>query len=551
MGYRLRWQTVGDESDLVAVREPPMEPLWKSALSEAQPSFLPKLPWEQGVMSCIFGGDTFGELQMPKEWQDRPPMEPSEAAGSAAPRAVIEANDPYGTSGKAKRMKKDDWPTARASKQSTTSGVDLPDVRRKRLGDWLELIMAEPGGSSAGRSLLKFDGDVKAMTDQLTDIFHDKRDNTLSARFYVVKQLKEWLTREYTSEAWLPLCEDKVYRYCKAMISDNAPATRLQRLRESLAFSRYTWKPDGAEEVLSSALIRGAASRQYENKRLLKQRDPLTPPDVRALESVLASDDCRLLEKQIAGHALFLTMGRVRHADTFHLTAEPWVEGDCVEATTMHTKNSSRRGVGRTEIPLVALNTGLSGEWCGRWLEVRRALGLEASEEQPLFPKANPDGSWSAIPVSTHDFGQLMADLLRQYSTKPVGGRNLGSHSCKATLLQWAAMGGLGREDRRTLEYHLPQDKSVTYYGRDELRAPLAKLQVIVEAVAKGQLDPEQPRGEAIRMLTRRFNGLFEERMEERETVIPEPLAGLRKSPVSRVRRKSQRRRSWPWRTMW
>ena len=62
---------------------------------------------------------------------------------------------------------------------------------------------------------------------------------------------------------------------------------------------------------------------------------------------------------------------------------------------------------------------------------------------------------------------------------------------------------------RRILGYHLPQDRSVTYYARDELRAPLARLQLVIEAIAAGDLDPEQPRGAALRSLTRRFDDLF------------------------------------------
>ncbi len=144
-----------------------------------------------------------------------------------------------------------------------------------------------------GRSLAKFDGDVEAQIDMLADAFAEKRENTLAIRFYSMRQLQVWLVGHSPDGVCLPLNEDDVYAYCRSMMSEKAPATRLQRMREALAFSMHTWGPDGALSVVESSLIKGVAHRTYEDKRILKQRDVLLPADVAALVDALRAREPR------------------------------------------------------------------------------------------------------------------------------------------------------------------------------------------------------------------------------------------------------------------
>ena len=73
--------------------------------------------------------------------------------------------------------------------------------------------------------------------------------------------------------------------------------------------------------------------------------------------------------------------------------------------------------------------------------------------------------------------------------------RNVGSHSCKATLLSLAAKAGVGRETRRLLGGHSPpNDKSVDIYARDVLATPMRELGEVVLMVRDGSFDPDASR---------------------------------------------------------
>ena len=72
---------------------------------------------------------------------------------------------------------------------------------------------------------------------------------------------------------------------------------------------------------------------------------------------------------------------------------------------------------------------------------------------------------------------------------------NVGSHSCKATLLSWCAKAGVSRDDRRILGYHAtPGDSSVDAYARDIQAAPLAALARLLTMIRNGIFLPDETR---------------------------------------------------------
>ena len=69
------------------------------------------------------------------------------------------------------------------------------------------------------------------------------------------------------------------------------------------------------------------------------------------------------------------------------------------------------------------------------------------------------------------------------------------SHSCKTTMLSWAAKAGLPMEDRRLLGGHSnPGEKMTLEYSRDALAGPLLRLEEVVRAVRKGEFRPDSTR---------------------------------------------------------
>ena len=72
---------------------------------------------------------------------------------------------------------------------------------------------------------------------------------------------------------------------------------------------------------------------------------------------------------------------------------------------------------------------------------------------------------------------------------------SLSSHSCKTTILSWAAKRGLDKSVRKILGYHVqPDDVSPLTYGRDNLSAPLYQAIAMMKEIAEGKFSPDSSR---------------------------------------------------------
>eukprot|EP00971_Amphidinium_carterae_P264330 5243508-Amphidinium_carterae.1 len=70
-----------------------------------------------------------------------------------------------------------------------------------------------------------------------------------------------------------------------------------------------------------------------------------------------------------------------------------------------------------------------------------------------------------------------------------------GTHSCKATLLSWAAKFGLPMDQRALLGGHVGGHQvSTLVYSRDELASPLRSLELVLTNVRLGTFDPDSTR---------------------------------------------------------
>ena len=101
--------------------------------------------------------------------------------------------------------------------------------------------------------------------------------------------------------------------------------------------------------------------------------------------------------------------------------------------------------------------------------------------------------------MSSHEATVWMRELLSPANAFSGGVRrpvdNLGTHSCKVTLLAWAAKGGLSLEHRKLLGYHTSSaDETALLYSRHAMAEPLRALSRLVEAVRVGQFRPDEGR---------------------------------------------------------
>ena len=85
-----------------------------------------------------------------------------------------------------------------------------------------------------------------------------------------------------------------------------------------------------------------------------------------------------------------------------------------------------------------------------------------------------------------------LRDVLVHIGYTPGDAQRFSSHSCRATLLSWAAKAGLPMEVRRLLAGHAKSDeRSPLAYSRDALAGPLAALEKVLHAVRQGTFEPD------------------------------------------------------------
>jgi len=103
------------------------------------------------------------------------------------------------------------------------------------------------------------------------------------------------------------------------------------------------------------------------------------------------------------------------------------------------------------------------------------------------------DWSFGAGRMPTSAGGLLLKQVLTDAGA--TNAEEYATHSCKATLLSWAAKAGLTVEARRLLGGHAaPGDRSVLQYSRDGLAGPLLELATLLDKVRGGAFQPDLTR---------------------------------------------------------
>eukprot|EP00971_Amphidinium_carterae_P327007 6458141-Amphidinium_carterae.1 len=196
------------------------------------------------------------------------------------------------------------------------------------------------------------------------------------------------------------------------------------------------------------------------------------------------------------GYFLFCIHSCCRFSDGLKLSSEPVVEGRFFEATTEFHKTAKVRNSGRRMLPLVGLSEGVSAvPWCEAWLRAREQQGLKASPVEPTLPAPAAGGGWSKGRLSTGEATVWLLDLLRRFSTSPIGGSPMGTHSMKATVLSWLAKAGASDHSRRMMGKHSKgKDQSMIIYSRDAMAKPLMEVEKVYSQIREGIFRPDTDR---------------------------------------------------------
>jgi len=300
-----------------------------------------------------------------------------------------------------------------------------------------------------------------------------------------------------------PLQADTIQDYLRD--SASAAPTRGQRFLESAAFAGHLFRFD--VEPAFNPRARGIATAGLKRKRLTVKKATFQAKDLEAMENQLvdyeagaAFADKPLAEMIFLGFILWCTHTRSRFGDATRVVDEPVLDvvdgkgfAESKARPGRHKTSSLERNAGKS-LPLVACAFGVSGRpWAAAWLNLRGRAGLHAETDGCLMPEVLADWSLGAGRMPTSGGGVLLKRLLSNVSVPDL--EEYGTHSCKATLLSWAAKAGLNHDVRRLLGGHAaPGDRSVMQYSRDAMAAPMVELTNLLAKVRGQRFLPDVTR---------------------------------------------------------
>ena len=372
--------------------------------------------------------------------------------------------------------------------------------RMKALNKW-RLICEHLGPQTSGL-MAKLEGQPEAkMMEAIQIVFAGKATGTLEARAGAMVMFIAWAkAREIPP---FPLLEGVVLDYFRHIRDAGRGATAPQVLLEAIAFTGGLLELiPFPKEVLDSAMVKGAALMQWDRKRLTKEADPFEVIVLRRLEMGVKDVSLAKSDRIMCGNFCFATHARMRWDDAARISTEPVADipadgqgQSFVEAAASTVKTGSRMNRRRKNLPVVADENGLTGQWGRVWLSLRQECRLDAGRQGVLFALPQPDGSFSAEKMTSTEAVQWLVGFLRQCGFSVKEASRYTSHSCKATILSWLAKAGAPRDDRDILGGHTTKRVTMSIlYARDAYAAPMRYVRMVLGEVEEGRFLPDSTR---------------------------------------------------------
>jgi hypothetical protein len=387
-----------------------------------------------------------------------------------------------------------------AQRAGNSNWVEYKDASRTAaLGKWRGILQIAPEHSSFGRSLLQDVLHLKSdeqLTRSIEDALSSRSVKTLHKRAdYLIKYIS-WCTYKQTEP--FPFKENVVYNFLYDC-SWKSPSFA-STFRESLHFSGGLLGFDQATQVADSPRIAGFCARTKATQMKKTQAKVLTVDQVTKLEKLVTCAEDPV-DRILSGHMLFVLYSRSRWSDAQAVEELIIDHSDSdhgfIEAKTTYVKTANTTDKKRMFLPLTAITDGLyDSQWSVKWLHERKEYGLlEPQPGVPLLPAVATNGRFSMLPMSPATGSACLRDLLMLAGCTKDEVRGISSHSLKATCLSWAAKGGLSRETRQILGYHIAQGaKTALHYSRDEQAEPLRKLSMLLAQIRNKEFDPDSTR---------------------------------------------------------
>eukprot|EP00971_Amphidinium_carterae_P234213 4647548-Amphidinium_carterae.1 len=286
--------------------------------------------------------------------------------------------------------------------------------------------------------------------------------------------------------------ESAAYQYMVHLRNSGAAKTTLQRFLESAAFAKHILGWNIEDEVLCSRRLKGAAFRSLRDLPPVRRSQPFPPGFIAYLERIVVGPLTSAELRVLAGHVLFLVHTRARYADAQRVQVEPSIANGWLCTRTNEYKTSKAKNRRGRSLPLLGLASGYEHAWAQPYLEARRALQICAGRDRPFLP-AVVNGtvqphSWS-MPDAVAFIRHHLAKASEAGDIPVVQVDSFATHSCKRTLLHWAAVAGEDLDTRRLLGHHTVQaDGAWLAYSAEALHGPMKRLAVVMHQVRRNQL---------------------------------------------------------------
>eukprot|EP00971_Amphidinium_carterae_P051668 1016921-Amphidinium_carterae.1 len=372
--------------------------------------------------------------------------------------------------------------------------AEVDEPRQVALEAWLHILEGYPGASKVGAQVSKKQ-DKEAKIQLLRDSLEHKATGTLRIRALDFKRFLGWMEDCFRNAS--DIVEEDCYDYCVELRIRFAAPTSASRFKQTITFAKHVlgWKVE--EDAVTSTRVMGVGLSMMKTLTGVKRAAPFPPCMVLYLEDLILDVGQAEETRYYAGVLLFQIYSRSRFADMQNITKEPVLEnGNLVsEVSDFKTKRAKeRRGA---SLPVVAIGAGLHQQsWSHQFLAVRKTLKVEAGTAGLFFPalsEGRPGESGLVTADATKIVRRFVAQaIVNRILPKSTVVDSYSSHSCKRTLLHWAAADGMSLDDRRLLGNHvLKTDGSWLAYSHDGLAGPVANMKRAIRKVASGELTVE------------------------------------------------------------
>lgn len=309
-----------------------------------------------------------------------------------------------------------------------------------------------------------------------------KRVNSLGILFQYIK-LQDF-----------PCTELQLYQALCQMRSTGCKPSRIKGIVEAVTFCRFIFDIAKLQECVNSRRCLGVARGLPTDSPC--QAAPLTVSQLTELHK-LVRESSDPWDRVFSGAVLFCVYSRSRWMDFQH-GSELKLEyvGDDIKyisckVSTHKTMHASAFRFRFLELCAPAVGV-VESDWITPWMEARASV--EIQDDHPPMPAPSIEGRSTVRPLGTDECGAWLRLLLK---LNPVASQNdirITSHSCKCTILSYAAKRGLPHEERLVLGHHAHQGRMADVYARDAEARPMRMLEELLGEIRNQKFFPDESR---------------------------------------------------------